>query len=144
MGRSRLKDFIDKTMIRFLVVGVINTIVGTGTMFLLYNVVGCNYWVSSAGNYVVGSIVSYFLNKYFTFQNRTRSFAMIVKFIANISLCYLIAYGAAKPFIRWVFSGAAVRIQENVAMLLGMCIFVGLNYLGQRFFVFARTGDGEK
>lgn len=65
MGRRRLKGFIDKTMIRFLVVGVINTIVGTGTMFLLYNVAGCNYWVSSAGNYVVGSIVSYFLNKFY-------------------------------------------------------------------------------
>lgn len=139
MGRRRLKDFIDKTMIRFLVVGVINTIVGTGTMFFLYNVVGCNYWVSSAGNYVVGSIVSYFLNKYFTFQNRTRSFAMIVKFIANISLCYLIAYGAAKPVIRWLLSGADVRIQENVAMLFGMCIFVVLNYLGQRFLVFTHS-----
>ena len=30
---------IDKTTIKFLLVGVINTIVGTSIMFLLYNVV---------------------------------------------------------------------------------------------------------
>lgn len=138
MERNRLKDIVDKTMIRFLVVGVFNTIVGTGTMFLLYNVFRYNYWISSAANYIVGSIVSYFLNKYFTFQNRTRSFIMIVKFVVNISVCYVIAYGAAKPAIRWLLTGADVRIQENVAMLLGMCIFVILNYLGQRFFVFTQ------
>lgn len=139
MGRRKLKDIVDKTMIRFLVVGVVNTIIGSGTMLLLYNVFRCNYWVSSAGNYIVGSIVSYFLNKYFTFQNRNRSLTMIVKFIINISLCYLIAYGAAKPAIRWLLAGAAVRIQENVAMLFGMCIFVVLNYLGQRFLVFTHS-----
>ena len=63
---------IDKTTIKFLLVGVINTIVGTSIMFLLYNVGHMNYWVSSAANYIVGSIVSYFLNKYFTFQNKEK------------------------------------------------------------------------
>lgn len=63
---------IDKTTIKFLVVGVVNTLVGTGIMFFLYNVVHLNYWISSAANYIMGSIVSYFLNKYFTFQNKER------------------------------------------------------------------------
>ena len=33
-------------------------------MFAAYNLLHLSYWVSSASNYVVGSIVSYFLNKY--------------------------------------------------------------------------------
>ena len=61
---------IDMATIKFLMVGVINTLVGTGVMFLLYNVFSASYWVSSATNYIVGSVVSYFLNKYFTFQNK--------------------------------------------------------------------------
>ena len=52
-----------------------NTLVGTGVMFAAYNLLHLSYWVSSASNYVVGSIVSYFLNKYFTFQNKERSFS---------------------------------------------------------------------
>lgn len=136
--KNSLKSIIDKTMIKFLFVGIINTIIGTGTMFILYNVFNCSYWISSAGNYVVGSIVSYLLNKYFTFKNKSKSFFVLLKFVINISLCYLIAYGAAKPAIKWLLTEADVRVQENVAMLLGMCIFVGLNYIGQRFFVFRR------
>ena len=26
--------------------------------------------------------------------------------------------------------------EENIAMLVGMCLFVGFNYLGQRYFAF--------
>ena len=57
-------------MLRFLLVGVVNTLIGAGLMFLLYNVANCSYWLSSAVNYVVGGIVSFFLNKYFTFENK--------------------------------------------------------------------------
>lgn len=128
--------FFDKTTIKFILVGIVNTLVGTGTMFLLYNVFSASYWVASASNYVVGSIVSYFLNKYFTFQNKEKSFRQIVKFVINITACYLIAYGAAKPVVSLVLSGMSRKIQENISMLAGMGLFIVLNYLGQRLFVF--------
>ncbi|MCH5252492.1 MAG: GtrA family protein [Lachnospiraceae bacterium] len=127
---------IDKTTVKFLIVGVINTLVGTSVMFLLYNLLHANYWVSTASNYIIGSIVSYFLNKYFTFQNKEKSLTMIVKFVINISICYLFAYGIAKPLVRLALSGMSVTIQENMAMLVGMVLFVALNYIGQRFMVF--------
>ena len=88
---------IDKTTIKFILVGIVNTLVGTGVMFLMYNLLHASYWISSASNYIIGSIVSYVLNKYFTFQNNEKSFAMIIKFVINISICYLAAYGVAKP-----------------------------------------------
>lgn len=117
-------------------VGVINTIVGKSIMFLLYNVGHVDYWISSAANYIVGSIVSYFLNKYFTFQNRKKSLKQIIRFIVNISVCYLLAYGISRPLIRMILSFAEKNVQDNIAMLAAMCLFVGFNYLGQRFLVF--------
>ena len=129
---------IDKTTIKFLMVGVINTLVGTSVMFLSYNLLGLSYWISSAANYVVGSIVSYFLNKYFTFQNKDRSFQTVLKFVANISICYLIAYGIAKPLVYAILKGWPVKLQDNGAMLVGMGLFVVLNYCGQRCFVFRK------
>ena len=133
-----IKKLLDRTFWKFILVGIINTIVGTGVMFLCYNDFHLNYWVSSAMNYIIGSIVSYFLNKYFTFQNKQRSWKIVIKFIINISVCYLIAYGVAKPLVARILSGQSVTIQENGAMLVGMCLFVGLNYLGQRFFAFKK------
>ncbi len=129
-------QLFDKTVIKFLAVGVVNTLVGCGTMFLLYNLAHCSYWVSSAANYVVGGIVSFFLNKYFTFQNKTWEWSQVWKFAANVTVCYLLGYGLAKPLVLHLLAGQAVNVQENVAMLVGMCLYTGLNYLGQRFFAF--------
>jgi len=62
--------YVDKKLGKFIIVGIINTIVGCGVMFGLYNLAGCSYWMSSAANYIVGSILSFFLNKYYTFQHK--------------------------------------------------------------------------
>lgn len=126
----------ENTVLKFLLVGVVNTLIGTGTMFLLYNLAHCSYWVSSAANYVVGGIVSFFLNKYFTFQNKTWEWSQVWKFAANVTVCYLLGYGLAKPLVLHLLAGQAVNVQENMAMLVGMCLYTGLNYLGQRFFAF--------
>ncbi len=131
-----IKKLFDKTFLKFVLVGIANTVFGMAIMFILYNAFGVNYWISSAANYVCGSILSYFLNKYFTFQNKEKSLAVIVRFIVNISICYFIAYGVAKPFVRFVFSGAGATLQDNMAMLAGAGLFMILNYFGQRFFAF--------
>ena len=136
-----IRKFLDITFLKFILVGVINTIVGAGAMFLCYNALGCSYWFSSAINYIIGSIVSYFLNKYFTFQNKERSWKIIAKFIINITVCYLVAYGIAKPLVVYLLAGQTVRIQENGAMMVGMVLFVMLNYIGQRFFAFKKEPE---
>lgn len=135
--KTLLGKLFDRTFWKFILVGVANTIFGTGIMFLFYNVLHFSYWVSSASNYFFGSILSYILNRLFTFRSSKNTAQTLPRFIINISLCYLLAYSAAKPLVAWLLSGFAQNIQENLAMLVGMCLFVGLNYLGQRFFVFS-------
>jgi len=129
---------VDPSVPKFLLVGVLNTLVGSGIMFLLYNVAGCPYWPSVCANYVCGGILSYFLNKYFTFQNKERSWGQVGRFVVTVAVCMLIAYGLAKPAVRWVLSGLDERIQENGAMLVGMGLYTVLNYFGQRFFAFKK------
>lgn len=130
----------DNRLFKFIIVGIINTIVGTAIMFGLYNLAGCSYWLSSAANYIFVSILSYVLNRKYTFRYSGKTVGSFVRFAANIAVCYIIAYGAAKPFISYLFEDASVRLQENTAMLTGMVIFTVLNYTGQRFFVFGDSG----
>lgn len=129
-------NIVDKTVWRFVVVGVLNTIVGTAIMFVFYNVFHFDYWISSAANYFFGSILSYFLNKYYTFSYRKKEWKSAIRFIVNIVVCYFIAYGIAKPTMSWLLSGATKAVQENIAMVFGMGLFVVLNYFGQRFYTF--------
>ena len=133
-----IKLFTDHTFMKFAMVGVINTIVGTTVMFVFYNVFHFSYWVSSASNYIIGSIISYLLNKNFTFRFKEQKYWSLLRFVLNILTCYLLAYGIAKPVMHWILTGFSQTIQENVSMMLGMGLFVVFNYLGQRFFTFKK------
>ena len=138
---KKIVSLLDAKFWKFLLVGVINTLVGMGIMYGLYNgflyrfgAVG--YWISSAAKYVFASILSYFLNKHFTFQNKEKGAGVVLRFALNIAVCYAIAYGAAKPLARLIFRGLGETWQNNLAMLFGSGFFVLLNYLGQRLFAF--------
>ena len=133
---KKILSLFDGSMIRFIIVGVINTVIGTVIMFGMYNLLGINYWISTASNYILVSILSYYLNKHFTFKNKEKSFLQVVKFALNIAFCYLLAYGIAKPVTVLILSGLEEKVQTNIAMLVGMVFFTGFNYLGQRFFAF--------
>ena len=150
LGRKFLSLF-DIKMWKFLLVGVINTLVGAGINFLLLNMLphitgwseNVIFWLSSATNYVLTSILSYFLNRYFTFKYKEKGWRPVVRFALNIVVCYLLAYGLAKPLMFRILSGCSSGVQSNVATLVGMCFFVGFNYLGQRFFAFRETKKPE-
>ena len=139
--RNNIISTTNNTFVKFILVGIANTIIGTLIMFVFYNVFHLSYWVSSASNYFFGSICSYLLNKYFTFKYKEKGFASLIRFTLNILVCYLLAYGIAKPVMQWLLSSYTVSIQENVSMLLGMCLFVIFNYIGQRYFAFKKSSS---
>lgn len=125
---------------RFVVVGVMNTIIGAAAMFIAYNVFHLGYWISSACDYIIGSIFSYFANKYFTFKSEKKSGKEVIRFVINIVVCYFLAYGVAQPVMDWLLGNIelSVSIFEQLSMILGMCIFIVLNYFGQKYFVFKK------
>lgn len=137
--RNNIPQCADNTFARFILVGIANTIIGTVIMFVFYNVFHLSYWLSSASNYFFGSICSYLLNKHFTFRYHEKGFSSLLRFTLNILVCYLLAYGIAKPVMQWLLANYSVNIQENVSMLLGMCLFVIFNYMGQRYFAFKKS-----
>jgi putative flippase GtrA len=108
-------------------------------MFMLYNAAHVSYWLSSACNYAFTSVLSFFLNKYFTFGVRRWSANMIAAFVLTIAVSYFIAYGISKPAVNYLLRNSPQTIRENIALFAGMCLFTGLNYLGQRQVVFKIT-----
>ena len=141
---DKLKKLFDPTLFRFLLVGCVNTLVGYGVMFGLYNLTPLNtwgsrgQWIASAANYVVGSIVSFFLNKHFTFRNQERGAGVVLRFVLNITVCWLLAYGLAQPIMARLLAETALseQLKGNLTLLAGSGLFVILNYGGQRWFAF--------
>ena len=128
----------DGIFLKFIMVGLVNTIAGSGLMFVMYNVFGFGYWISSAANYVLGSIISFFLNKYWTFNVRKWSLYIIAAYIATIVISWFLAYKIARTALYFLLSDNPQKIKDNVSLFAGMCLFTGLNYLGQRFIVFRK------
>ncbi len=144
MMKDFIKQFFDIKFWKFIMVGILNTIVGMGLQFLFFNLFGWGEWISSIVGYILGSILSYFLNKYFTFKNKEKGWKPIAKFALNIAVCYGLAYGIAIPLTKWIcvansltmFGWTVDKFAGNVSMLIGSCLFVAFNYIGQRFFAF--------
>ena len=142
--KNFIKQFFDIKFWKFILVGILNTIVGMGLQFLFFNLCGWVDWISSLVGYILGSILSYFLNKYFTFKNKEKGWKPIAKFALNIAVCYALAYGIAFLFKEYVcvaysitmFGWDVDKFAGNAYMLAGSCLFVAFNYIGQRFFAF--------
>ena len=133
-----MKDkLLRSSFLRFLLVGVGNTLLSLILMFLLE---GLGYWPSTAVAYAAGATLSFFLNRTFTFHSEEEFWRSVGKFVVNVAVCYVIAYALAQPLVNWLLESTALSTvwQERIAKVVGMGLYTLLNYLGQRFFAFRR------
>ena len=150
-----LKKFFDIKFWKFLLVGLINTAVGEGIVLICLHPIGWKNFVWGAGaaavaGTVIGSIVSYFMNKYFTFKNKEKGFKPMLRFTLNIVVCLLIRVIAAtavseicKALSFSMFGMDVNSFAGNMGWLTGACVFVACNYVGQRFFAFKEKKDEQ-
>ncbi|MBQ2274336.1 MAG: GtrA family protein [Clostridia bacterium] len=131
----KINKIFDKSFILFLIVGGINTLVSAVLMFLLEKT---GYWVSTIIAYAVGAVISFFLNKKFTFKSEGKTTKSAVKFIINVAVCYIIAYSVAQPIATLILSATNLSSLwiERIAKLFGMGLYTLINYFGQKFFAF--------
>ena len=128
---------IDSSIPKFLLVGVGNTLLSLFLMFLLE---GLGYWPSTAIAYVAGAVMSFFLNRRFTFHSQEKLGRSAVKFAVNVAVCYVAGYGLAKvlvPIPHAPNAGPVIWF-ERLSKLGGMGLYTVFNYFGQRFFAFLK------
>lgn len=130
------------TFIRFLFVGVINTIIGLSSMLVLFNAIGLSYWLATFLGNCTGATVSYFLNRGFTFQSQVNNIANIPRFIIVIVACYFFSYSVSYLTINMMTEMKLIgnnHQAENFAIMIGTVFYTVFNYLGQRYFVFYKV-----
>lgn len=127
--------FLDASIPKFLLVGVGNTLLSAVLMFLLE---GLGYWPSTAIAYVAGAVMSFFLNRKFTFQSQETMGRSAVKFALNVAVCYVLAYSIVQPLGGLVLGAMGLTgvWLERLTKIGGMGLYTILNYFGQRFFAF--------
>ncbi|GIN40504.1 MULTISPECIES: GtrA family protein [Heyndrickxia] len=136
-----LEIYLKRTnsFIRFLLVGMINTLIGLFIMFTLLNGFHQPYWLSTFIGNGTGACVSYFLNRVFTFQSRVELNKSVILFIVTILVCYYLSYSLSHLIVYNLLSTLIKGFylsDEEQAILIGTGFYTIMNYLGQKYIVF--------
>lgn len=143
---SKFKAFVvrffrDKR-VRFLIVGGLNTIVGVGVTWIVYLCFGVSlfseeelvwyvYLTGTLLGQIIGTIHSYFWNKYFTFRSKERSGKEFLKFVLVYAVQYGINLGLTALLNKLISIPALVTILTTIVCTV-------LSYLGHNFFSFRK------
>lgn len=125
------------TFVKFICVGIINTCVGLSIMFLCFELFAWNYWMSTLTGNGVGAVISFFLNKNFTFQSNVPVIRGFLRFIFSLSICYLIAYKIGLDFTYLILDDIT-KFKNEIAIIVGSIFYSLLNYFFQRYIVFKK------
>jgi glycosyltransferase involved in cell wall biosynthesis/putative flippase GtrA len=127
------------TAIRFILVGVINTLVGLSVIYAAMYFFGFGVKSSNLIGYLVGIIVSFTLNKRWTFKNRDRIGASLIRYLVVIGIAYVANLQTV------LFSVSSLKVSPYLAQFIGVFPYALIGYLGCKFFAFPdKSGSASR
>ena len=117
-------------LLRYLLVGVINTLVGLGIIYFAMYFLGMSVGSANAVGYSIGILVSFILNKTWTFGSSDR--------IASSFLRYILvrAVGYAANLITVLFAHSQLGLNAYLAQAIGIVPYTTIGFVGSRYFAF--------
>ena len=108
-------------------VGIVNTIAGFSIIFSLM-FLGVSATMSNMTGYALGSILSYYLNKKYTFKTSKKSKTMAVKFFTVLGIAYVLNFITLK----WLLT----FMDPYLAQLCAAVVYTLSSFVLAKFFVF--------
>lgn len=121
-----------KSLIRFAIVGVINTLVTVIINTVCLEVFGIHYNISWVIGFIGGVINSYIMNKLWTFESKKKSVKEMVQFLVVSLISLSITTLGLRFFIE------KVHLTKFVAQFPTIVLSQIVNYTGYKFWVFKK------
>ncbi len=118
------------TFIRFLLVGVVNTITGLGIIYACKWFLGFDDISANVCGYLVGLTVSFTLNSRWTFQYQGRVWPAVARFLC----VFLIAYATNLAVVLLLIENFGVN--SYLAQAIGVPPYTLMFYAGSRWLAF--------
>lgn len=120
----------NKTFIRFIIVGTINTLIGYAVILFLFHTVGLHYSYAYFLSYIIGMIISFFLHRRFVFFSKKSKLKEFIKFL----IAFCISYGVSYMGLYAVMENQL--LSPNYSFILSMLIYSILFYLLNKYMTF--------
>ena len=117
-------------VIKYGIVGLINTTITLAVIFILMEVFSVNYIVSNAAGYVLGIINSFIWNKLWVFKGHANVVVELLLFLTVFGISYLVQLG----FLVLIKEVAGVDVR--ISQVLAMFVYTIVGFLGNRFITF--------
>ncbi|ARU49515.1 GtrA family protein [Sulfurospirillum diekertiae] len=118
---------IKKELKRFLVAGL--SAVGTDLVSYYLLLSFLSHDVAKGISFLLGTVVAYIINKYWTFEKHEKSYKEVVKF----SILYSVTFGANVMTNKMVLEMTTIVF---LAFLVATGVSTILNFIGQKWWVF--------
>lgn len=119
---------INSSFIRFLLVGLANTSVGYCTTLFLHYALNLSPMLANTGGYVIGGMLSYFLNRRYTFASNRRHREALPRFALTVATCFALNL--------LILEQALAFTPLPIAQLFANIAYTVSFYLASRFIVF--------
>ncbi|WP_417665696.1 GtrA family protein [Pseudidiomarina sp.] len=126
-----MKRVIENELVRFILVGAFNTLIGYGVFYILFTYFQLTPYISNAFGYIAALIVAFGLSKQFVFRS-TYQKGMVTKFI----VAFLISF-ALNQFVLLLMIEYS-QLAPEIAQILAMASYTLIFYLLNKYFVFSR------
>jgi putative flippase GtrA len=123
-------------VIKFLLVGLLNTAIQYLVFLTLYEIVRVNYLVASTAGYCLGILNSYVLNKRWTFASATGEILPEAMRFATVNL---VALGTNTGLLFLLVS--TQNMQPRFAQLWALASSVSVNFVLNRYWTFAQGAE---
>ena len=129
---------IDSSVLRYLLIGVANTFTGLSAIYLAKWLLGMGDVSANMLGYGVGLLLSFTLNKRWTF----RHVGPVVPAMARFFIVIGVAYFANLLVV--MYSISMLQLNSYLAQALGVIPYTVIGYLGSRFYAFPGTASLQK
>ena len=136
---SKIRDFLSKyrSVITYLIFGVLTTIVNYLVYYPLYNIANFSAAISNGISWLVAVIFAYFTNKSFVFESKRWDREVVIpefaKFVGG-----RFASGVAETAVLFVFVDL-LDFNGNVWKIITSVLVVILNYIFSKYIVFKKS-----
>lgn len=114
-------------IVRFIIIGTLNALITAGVIWILMDLLDCNYLWSNVAGYVAALINNFFWSKYWIFSSGEGRFWREVPLFL---LAFACAYGT--QFLSLLLMVEGIGLNEYLGQFLGLFVYGAVNFIMNR------------